>query len=60
MIKIIIGIVMVIGGLSGNLVLIGTNSGAALAVLGGVFIVWGIVRMTASRRAGSGKTDGNQ
>jgi len=34
MIKIIIGIVFIVGGLSGNLVLIGTNSGVALAVLG--------------------------
>ncbi|MDB6019635.1 MAG: hypothetical protein JWR19_4124 [Pedosphaera sp.] len=50
MISIIIGIVMVVGGLSGRLVLLGTHSGGALAVLGGVMIVWGIVKMTALRR----------
>lgn len=33
---------MVIGGLSGKLVLIGTNSGVALAGLGAVMVVWGI------------------
>ncbi|HWC59685.1 MAG TPA: hypothetical protein VHC44_08330 [Verrucomicrobiae bacterium] len=51
MVKIIIGLVMVIGGLSGKLVLIGTQSGIALAVLGGVMIVWGITRVATSRRA---------
>jgi hypothetical protein len=50
MAKIIIGAVMVIGGLSGHLVLIGTDSGKALAVLGGVLIVWGLVRVVQSRR----------
>ncbi|MGA2787526.1 MAG: hypothetical protein ABSF60_08360 [Verrucomicrobiota bacterium] len=50
MVKIIIGLVMVIGGLSGNLVLVGTNSGAALAVLGGALIVWGIARMVRQKQ----------
>ena len=45
MISIIIGLVMVIGGLSGKLVLIGTQSGTALAVLGGALIAWGIFKM---------------
>jgi len=36
MVKIIIGLVMVIGGLTGKLVLIGTNSGVALAAFGAV------------------------
>lgn len=52
MIKIIIGLVMVIGGLSGNLVLIGTSSGGALAVFGGVLIVWGIVKMVRQKQGG--------
>jgi hypothetical protein len=47
--KIIIGLIMVVGGLSGKLVLIGTNSGAALAVLGGVLIVWGMMKMNNSQ-----------
>jgi hypothetical protein len=51
MVKIIIGIIMVIGGLSGNLVLVGTNSGAALAGLGGVLIVWGIVKMVRQKQS---------
>lgn len=51
MVKIIIGLVMVVGGLSGKLVLVGTQSGAALAVLGVVMIVWGIARVMGSRRA---------
>lgn len=53
MIKIIIGIVFIIGGLSGKLVLIGTNSGVALAVLGAVLVVWGIVRMVRQKQGGS-------
>jgi hypothetical protein len=44
-VNIIIGVVMVIGGLSGNLVLKGTQSGGALAAIGGVLVLVGIVRM---------------
>ncbi|HWB60807.1 MAG TPA: hypothetical protein VG733_15025 [Chthoniobacteraceae bacterium] len=47
--KIIIGAIFIIGGLSGKLVLIGTDSGIALAVLGAIFVIWGIVRMAGSR-----------
>ena len=47
MVNIIIGIVFVIGGLSGKLVLIGTESGVALAVLGGVMALWGVFRMVS-------------
>ena len=54
MIKIIIGLVMVIGGLSGKLVLVGTQSGVALAGLGAVLIVWGIVRMVRQRQGPPG------
>jgi hypothetical protein len=55
MIKIIIGVVFIIGGLSGNLVLIGTNSGGALAAFGAVLVVWGIINlMRRSRQRGSG------
>lgn len=46
MLNIIIGLVMVIGGLSGKLALKGTNSGGALAAIGAALIVWGILRMT--------------
>jgi hypothetical protein len=51
MVKIIIGLVMVIGGLSGKLVLAGTQSGGALAVFGVVMIVWGVARVAGSRKA---------
>ena len=50
MFKIIIGLVMVIGGLTGKLVLIGTQSGVALVVLGVVMIVWGIARISSGRK----------
>lgn len=44
-INIIIGIIFIVGGLSGKLVLLGTHSGPALAVLGGGLIVLGLFRM---------------
>ena len=50
MVKIIIGVVFIIGGLSGKLVLVGTHSGVALAAFGAVLVVWGVARMM-SRRA---------
>jgi hypothetical protein len=46
--NIIIGAVMIIGGLSGSLVMRGTGSGVALAVLGGVFVVLGLFRLRNS------------
>ncbi len=48
-VNIIFGIIFIIGGLSGKLVLIGTHSGPALAVLGGVLLVVGIFRMVGAR-----------
>jgi hypothetical protein len=54
MIKIIIGVVFIIGGLSGNLVLIGTNSGAALAGLGAVMVAWGIFNLARRRQSSAG------
>ena len=53
MVKIIIGLIMIIGGLSGKLVLVGTNSGVALAILGAALVVWGIVRMVGQRQGGN-------
>jgi hypothetical protein len=47
-INIIIGAVMILGGLSGNLVLKGTQSGGGLAVVGAVLIVIGLFRLKAS------------
>ena len=51
MINIIIGIVFIIGGLTGKLALLGTNSGPALAGLGAILVIWGIVQMV--RRGGA-------
>jgi hypothetical protein len=43
--NILIGAVMIIGGLLGALVMRGTGSGVALAVLGAVFVVLGLFRL---------------
>ncbi|MEZ5325122.1 MAG: hypothetical protein R3F19_08655 [Verrucomicrobiales bacterium] len=48
--NIIIGLVFVVGGLSGKMVLIGTNSSPALAVVGGLMLIWGIVQMVRSKK----------
>lgn len=48
--NIIIGIVFVIGGLTGKLALLGTNSGGLLALLGGGLIGWGVVQMIRAKR----------
>ena len=47
-INIIIGLVMIIGGLSGNLVLKGTQSGGALAGVGVAILLLGVYRLTRS------------
>jgi hypothetical protein len=47
-INIIIGLVFIIGGLSGGLVLKGTQSGGGLAVLGVVLVLLGLFRLTRS------------
>lgn len=45
-----IGIIFIIGGLTGELALIGTNSGTALAVVGVLILIYGLYRMFAPRR----------
>jgi len=47
MVKIILGGVFIIGGLTGKLVLIGTNSSMALVAVGAVMVLWGIARVTS-------------
>ncbi|MDX1964059.1 MAG: hypothetical protein SFX18_12975 [Pirellulales bacterium] len=49
MFNLILGLVFIIGGLSGQLVLIGTNSGVALAVVGGLMMAYGGYQMYQSR-----------
>ena len=44
-INIVIGIVFLIGGLSEGMVMRGTNSGGALAAVGGFLILLGIFRL---------------
>ena len=48
--NIIIGIVFVIGGLTGGMVMRGTDSGIALAVLGIVLVGVGFFRIVNGRR----------
>jgi hypothetical protein len=43
--SIIIGAIFVIGGVSGKLALLGTNSPAALAVVGVGLVIWGLVQV---------------
>lgn len=43
--NILIGIAFVVGALSGKMVLRGTESNGALAVVGGLLIVWGIFQI---------------
>ena len=48
---IIIGVMCIVGGLTGRLALIGTKSGGALAAVGAGLVIWGIYRVVRSRRA---------
>ena len=47
--SIIIGLVFIVGGLTGTLALIGTNSGTALAVVGVLLLGRGIYRIRKQR-----------
>ena len=47
--NIIIGIGMMLGGATGKLVLIGTDSAAALVVLGVVLLGWGIFQKVRNK-----------
>ena len=47
--NIIFGLIFIVGGLSGKLALIGTNSGPALAALGAVLLVIGLVQVSKKR-----------
>ena len=54
--NIFIGIVFIVGGLSGKLALIGTDSGPALAALGAGLLIWGVVQMVRARKASAPKS----
>ena len=47
--SIILGLVFIVGGLSGTLALVGTNSGTALAVVGVLLVGRGIWRIRKQR-----------
>ena len=47
-INIIIGVIFIIGGLTGTLHLRGTNSSGGIAILGGVLVLIGIFRLARS------------
>ncbi len=49
--NIVMGLAAIAAGASGQFHLIGTNSSLALIVLGGVFVVWGIIQIVRTRRA---------
>lgn len=50
--NIIIGLVLLIGGLSGKFSLIGTGSPKALAAAGAALMVWGIIQVVRSKKRG--------
>ena len=50
--NIIIGIVFIIGGLSGKLALLGTNSPGLLVLVGVGLLIWGVVQMVRARSGG--------
>ena len=52
-INIIIGLVFIVGGLTGRLALVGTNSGTFLAIAGGALVVWGAYRLNRARSTSS-------
>jgi hypothetical protein len=49
LINVIIGLVFIVGGLSGKLAMRGTESGPALAAIGVVLLILGVYRMATTR-----------
>ena len=49
--NIIIGLVFIVGGLSGKLALLGTDSGLALAALGVGLVIWGGVQVARKKNS---------
>jgi len=48
--NIVIGILLIVAGLSGRFSLIGTNSPMLLVLVGAAMVVWGAVQMARRRR----------
>jgi len=53
--NVVIGLVCIVGGLTGHLRLVGTDSGPLLAGIGAVLVLWGGYRIYRSRKRSSGK-----
>lgn len=51
-VNIILGVLMIVAGLSGKFVLLGTNSGVALSVIGAIIAGVGCFRLIKSRSGG--------
>jgi hypothetical protein len=49
----LIGAVLIVGGLSGRIVMRGTTSGGAIAMLGAVVALFGVYRLLLARKAKS-------
>ena len=49
MFNIIFGLIMLVGGLSGEMVLIGTDSSGALTIVGGLILAIGIFQVVKKR-----------
>ncbi len=49
----LIGAVLIVGGLSGRIVMRGTQSGGAMAMLGAVAVLFGVYRLVLARRSKS-------
>ena len=49
--NILLGVAMIVGGASGRLALLGTGSGTALMVVGGVCAVIGVYQLIRAARA---------
>ena len=45
MVSILLGLVLIVGGLSGKVVLHGSRSVEVLAVIGTILVLWGILRV---------------
>jgi len=43
--SILLGLVFIVGGLSGKLVLRGAHSAEALAIAGAILVLWGILKL---------------
>ena len=43
--NIVIGVIFIVGGLSGRLALIGTGSPAAIVAVGVGLVIWGVVQL---------------